>query len=120
MKIELSTAGAKLVDSDDFAHFLVTAPTAFDDAQIAAALHASGAGYLADDAAMISATWIKATVPLTAVWLEGFGAMLSFAESRGWLGAFMSYGTLICHPVGSIGTVELLGCASAPAVVAIP
>jgi hypothetical protein len=61
------------------------APTAFDDAQIAAALQASGAGYLADDTAMISATWIKATVPLTAVWLEGFGAMLSFAESRGWL-----------------------------------
>jgi hypothetical protein len=85
MKIELSTAGAKLVDSADFAHFLVTAPMDFDDAQIAATLHASGAGYLADDAAMISATWIKATVPLAAAWLEDFDAMLSFAKGRGWL-----------------------------------
>jgi hypothetical protein len=86
MKIELTDAGAKLADTNDFAHFSVTAPTEYDDAQIAAALHHSRAGYLADNGAMISATWIKGNVQPTTAWLEGFHAMLSFAESRGWLG----------------------------------
>jgi len=85
MKIELTDVGAKLVDSDDFTHFSVTAPTEYDDAQIAAALHHSRAGYLADNGAMISTTWIKGKVQPTTTWLKGFQAMLSFAESRGWL-----------------------------------
>jgi hypothetical protein len=85
MKIELTDAGAKLVDSDDFAHFSVTAPREYDDAQIAGALHHSGAGYLTDNGAMISATWIKENAQPTTGWLESFQGMLSFAESRGWL-----------------------------------
>jgi hypothetical protein len=85
MKIKLTDAGAKLVDSDDFAHFSVTAPREYDDAQISAALHHSGAGYLADNGAMISATWIKGKAQPTTAWLKSFQAMLSFAESRGWL-----------------------------------
>jgi hypothetical protein len=85
LKIELTDAGAKLVDSDDFAHFSVTAPSEYNDDQIAGALHHSGAGYLADNGAMISATWIKEKAQPTTAWSEGFQAMLSFAESRGWL-----------------------------------
>jgi len=85
MKIELTDGSAKLVDVDDFAHFSVTAPTEYDDAQIAAALRHSGAGYLADNSAMISATWIKAEAQPTTAWLASFQKMLSYAESRGWL-----------------------------------
>jgi hypothetical protein len=85
MKIELTDGSAKLVDADDFEHFSVTAPTEYDDAQIAAALRHSSAGYLADNGAMISAMWIKAEAQPTAAWLASFQAMLSYAESRGWL-----------------------------------
>jgi hypothetical protein len=34
---------------------------------------------------MISAMWIKAEAQPTAAWLASFQAMLSYAESRGWL-----------------------------------
>jgi hypothetical protein len=84
MKIELTNAGARLVECDDFAHFLVSSPAAYDDPQMAAVLHDSGAGYLSADGAMISATWVQGQVDPTTGWLEGFHAMLSFAESRGW------------------------------------
>jgi hypothetical protein len=85
MLIELTTDGARLVDCDDFAHFVVSSPAAYDDTQIAAVLHDSGAGYLAAGGAVISATWVQAQVEPTTVWLEGFHSMLSYAESRGWL-----------------------------------
>ena len=85
MKIELTNDGARLVECDDFAHFLVSSPAAYDDTQIAPVLHDSGAGYLSADGAMISATWVQAQMEPTTVWLEGFHAMLSFAESHGWL-----------------------------------
>jgi hypothetical protein len=34
---------------------------------------------------MICATWIKEHAKTTAAWLDDFDAMLSFAQSRGWL-----------------------------------
>lgn len=86
MKIELTDVRVRLLDSDDFAHFLVWAPVAYDDNPIADLFLQCGAGYLAADGAMISVRWAHAQVePATAASLENFQAMLSFAESRGWI-----------------------------------
>ena len=41
-------------------------------------------GYIDNDAAFIRSAWLRNQGPHTREWREGFGAMLSYAEGRGW------------------------------------
>jgi hypothetical protein len=53
MKIELIRCPARLLDYDDFAHFVVSAPAEYSRADIEASLQRSTAGYVTDDCAMM-------------------------------------------------------------------
>lgn len=41
-------------------------------------------GYIDNDAVFIRSAWLRNQGPRTREWREGFGAMLSYAEDRGW------------------------------------
>jgi hypothetical protein len=53
VKIELIRWPARLLDYDDFAHFVVSAPAEYSRADIEASLQRSTAGYVTDDCAMM-------------------------------------------------------------------
>jgi hypothetical protein len=77
---------AKLVEPDNFRDFKVVAETAKDRLEeVGEALKAAGAGAVDAGHAWISEAWLRANKSGEAAWDEGFGKMLEFARSKGWV-----------------------------------
>lgn len=91
MIIEIDPLGrpaVRLVAATDFSRFALRS-RARSGEQLDAILRAFGAGSFAGDDAWIHPDWIAAThaatAPVSAVWRDGFAAMLRSAESRAWI-----------------------------------
>lgn len=78
----------RLDDPDNFRDFKIVAETAKDRLEdIGAALKESGAGAVDGAHAWISEAWLRANKSGSGAWEEGFGKMLDYAKSKGWLDA---------------------------------
>src|SRR5262249_4158343 len=89
MRIEVNIprgGGAQLLDAEDFKSFKVVVGGSDEESLVKAAL-APVAQWLGDDHVAIPVAQVRrlAGDRADANWEEGFGAMLGYAESKGWI-----------------------------------
>jgi hypothetical protein len=75
---------AELNERDDMTHFHVVAGQYLDSAALDQLLRDHGIGYMADDAAFISSSWLRDHGEPSEEWAVKLDAMIRYAEARGW------------------------------------